>query len=80
VSKVRHSKIEVLKFIRKQGIIQVWELREQFGFTDNWCGIRLTRLKQEKLVINQIRDRWILTELGYRRLEYYDEKDNNKAG
>jgi hypothetical protein len=77
---VRHSKIEVLKYIKDKSIIEPWELREKFGFSDNWCGIRLTRLKKEKLVINQISKRWILTELGHRRLEYYAEKQNNKAG
>ena len=65
------TKREILDFIAEQGMIEVWQLRDKFGYTHESAKSKLSRLKKEGLVINMTRDRWELTEKGYKRRDYY---------
>ncbi|MBA7693164.1 hypothetical protein ES703_101740 [subsurface metagenome] len=72
--KIKATKLDVLEFIKKKGLIEIWQLRDKFNYSDESAYKRLQRLKKQGLVINMPRGSWELTEEGYRRLRYYGKR------
>ncbi len=72
--KIKATKLDVLEFIKKKGLIEIWQLRDKFNYSDESAYKRLQRLKKQGLVINMTRGSWKLTEEGYRRLRYYGKR------
>lgn len=72
--KIKATKLDVLEFIKKKGLIEIWQLRDKFNYSDESAYKRLQRLKKQGLVINMTRGSWELTEEGYRRLRYYGKR------
>ena len=68
------AKVETLGFIADKEQVQSYEIADHFGLSRHYCEIMLTRLKKQGLVINMLKNRWELTEEGYRRLEYLRAK------
>lgn len=69
--KKKASKLEILEFIEQKEIINSLDLVERFGYTLGGAGSILTWLKSQKLVINDRRGEWTLTDEGVSRLIYY---------
>jgi len=65
------SKLEVLEFINEKGVISPFDLMERFGYTRGGASSMLSWLKREKLIINDRRGEWTITDEGKRRLIYY---------
>ena len=72
--KSKATKLDVLEFIKKKGLIEIWQLRDKFNYSDESAYKRLQRLKKQGLVINMTRGSWELTEEGYRRFRYYGKR------
>ena len=72
--KIKATKLDVLEFIKKKGLIEIWQLRDKFNYSDESAYKRLQRLKKQGLVINMTRGSLELTEEGYRRLRYYGKR------
>lgn len=72
--KIRATKLDVLEFIKKKGLIEIWQLRDKFNYSDESAYKRLQRLKKQGLVINMTTGSWELTEESYRRLRYYGKR------
>lgn len=64
-------RLDLLEFIEKRELVYAYEIEEKFGYSHHSLSNTLTRLKKEGLVINMTRDRWELTEKGYKRRDYY---------
>lgn len=71
---IKASKMDVLEFIMRRSVVQVYELQGKFRYSYWGAKNRLRRLKKEGLVINMTRGSWELTEEGYRRLKYYGKR------
>jgi len=71
---IKANKLQVLEFIKERQLIWVYELVQEFGYTDRSARDRLYRLKKAGLVINMTRGCWELTEEGYRKLRYYGKR------
>ena len=67
----RATKIEVLQFIWKEGIVRYQDLMEKFGYTEGGASSMLSWLKREKLVVNDVKGEWVVTDRGVKRLLYY---------
>jgi len=65
------SKLEILEFIYEKEIVSPADLVERFGYTRLGASWMLTWLKKQRLVINERRGEWTLTDQGMRRLIYY---------
>ena len=78
VNKNQHGKLEKLKYIRDNEPIQWWQYRDYFNYTENSVHKDLWRLKKQRLIVNMPVGFWVLTESGYRRLEYHAEKQTTK--
>lgn len=65
------SKLEILEFINEKEIIGPFDLVERFGYTRDGAGSMLSWLKSQRLVINERRGEWTITDEGLRRLIYY---------
>ncbi len=52
-------------------IVTIWDLINEFEYTYGSARNRLYRLKKGKLVERLDKYNWILTNEGYRRLDYY---------
>ena len=65
------SKLEVLEFINERGVISSFDLMERFNYTRGGASAMLSWLKREKLVENDRRGEWTITDDGLRRLIYY---------
>jgi Mn-dependent DtxR family transcriptional regulator len=74
----KYTKRDILEFIRERRAIHYLELCDRFGYTPSWASRFLSELKKRKLVINMPRGQWVLTEKGFERLEYYEQKQNTK--
>ena len=72
--KIKATKLDVLEFIKKKGLIEIWQLRDKFNYSDESAYKRLQRLKKQGLVINMTRGSLELTEEAYRRLRYYGKR------
>jgi len=53
--KIKATKLDVLEFIKKKGLIEIWQLRDKFNYSDESAHKRLQRLKKQGLVINMTR-------------------------
>jgi len=71
---IKAPKVDVLEFIMRRGVVQVYELQDKFHYSYWGAKNRLRRLKKEGLVINMTRGSWELTEEGYKRLKYYGKR------
>lgn len=71
IKRIKATKLDILEFIKRHAVIERWQLREHFGFTDSYVSKRLTLLKDQSLVINMTIGKWELTEEGYRKLRFY---------
>lgn len=65
------SKLEILEFINEKEIVSPFDLVNRFGYTRLGAGSMLSWLKSQRLVINERRGEWTLTDEGVRRLIYY---------
>ena len=58
--------------------IGTWQLAAKFNYSLVAAEFRLYDLRREGLIENKAaKDKWNLTEMGYRRLEYYERKEKN---
>ena len=69
--KKKASKLEILEFIYEKEIISPSDLVNRFGYTLDGAGSMLSWLKSQRLVINERRGEWTITDEGIRRLIYY---------
>lgn len=67
----RASKLQVLEFIRDKEIIRAFDLVERFGYSEGGPNWMLWSLKKQRLIINDRRGEWTITDLGLKRLIYY---------
>ena len=74
----RADKLDILRYIKSQGYIELWQMMEHFGYSYHSAFKTLSRLKTRGLIIDMTKGQWELTEEGYRRLKYYAEI--NKEG
>jgi predicted transcriptional regulator len=65
------SKLQVLEFIWKREIVTPLDLMDNFGYSRGGASWMLTWLKKQKLVTNDRRGEWTITDDGVRRLIYY---------
>jgi len=65
------SKLEVLQFINERGVISPFDLMERFDYTRGGASSMLSWLKRDRLIINDRRGEWTITDEGMRRLIYY---------
>ncbi len=65
------SKLLVLEFISEREIVTPLDLMNRFGYSRGGAAAMLNWLKREKLVINDRRGEWTITNDGLRRLIYY---------
>ena len=63
--------MDLLKFIKKRGLVYAYEIEEKFGYSHRSISNTLTRLKKAGLIINMTRGCWELTEEGFRKLKYF---------
>jgi len=72
---MKATKLEVLKFIQKNDVIEAMDLVNEFDYTYGSAVVRIHRLEKAKLVEPLgIRDgAYCLTNEAIRRLEYYDQ-------
>lgn len=68
---IKATKLDVLKYIKSEGLVEVWQLRDHFGYSEMTVYNKLSRLKKQGLVINMTEGKWELTEEGFRRLRFY---------
>lgn len=68
------TKLDVLEFIMKRGLVWAYELKEKFGYSPESVAVRLSRLKKQGLVINMTKGCWELTVEGYKKLRYYGRR------
>ena len=47
--KIKATKLDVLEFIKKKGLIEIWQLRDKFNYSDESAYKRLQRLKKQGL-------------------------------
>jgi len=65
------SKLQVLEFIWKREIVTPLDLMNNFGYSRGGSSWMLTWLKKQRLVINDRRGEWTITDVGVGRLIYY---------
>jgi len=65
------SKLEILDFIKDKEIIAPFDLVNKFGYTLTGAKSMLSWLKSQKLVTNERKGEWTITDGGLRRLIYY---------
>lgn len=70
------TKREVLKFIAERRIITWRDLVNYFGYKPSSAKYWLWRLQKEGLIskLVAVHGKWVLTEKGFERLDYYGEK------
>ena len=71
---MKASKLDVLEWIMKKGMVWAYELAEHFGFTPHYVENLLWRLKKAGLVINMTKGCWELTEEGFGKLKYHGRR------
>ena len=71
---IKATKLDVLEFIMKRGVVQVSELQDKFTYSYWGAYMRLRHLKEQGLVVNMKRGFWELTENGFKRLRYYGKR------
>ena len=65
------AKLQVLEFIWEREIVTPLDLMNNFGYSRGGASWMLTWLKKQRLVINDRRGEWTITDEGIRRLIYY---------
>jgi len=60
-------------------IVTYLDLMERFGYSCDGASKTLSWLKKQKLVINERKGEWVLTDLGYDRLGYYSRKSRGTS-
>ena len=73
------TKLDILKFIMERKLVWAYELEEKFGYGPGSVAVRLSRLKKAGLVINMTEGCWELTEVGYSKLRYYEDKEEQEV-
>jgi predicted transcriptional regulator len=71
---VKCSKWELLKFIKKRGMVENWEIAQKYKLVLPGVSIKLIRLEKQGLVKSYGKGHWVLTVDGIRRLKLYGEK------
>ena len=75
----RATKLEILEFFYLKGMVFIYLLVEEFGYSYKSAQVRLNRLRKQGLVSNGVRGMWVLTEEGIRRLHYLRKKAGQTA-
>ena len=65
------SKLLVLELINEREIVTPLDLMNRFSYSRGGASWMLTWLKKQRLVINDRRGEWTITDDGMRRLIYY---------
>ena len=65
------TKLQVLEFIWKREIVTPFDLMDNFGYSRGGASWMLTWLKKQRLIINDRRGEWTITDVGVGRLIYY---------
>jgi uncharacterized membrane protein len=68
---IKATKLDILEFIRGRGMIEPWELRDHFGYSEKTVPKCLYRLKKQGLIIDMTKGMWELTTEGFAKLRYY---------
>ena len=69
---IKARKLEVLNLIRYKEVVAAHDLMEEFGYTYSSARCRLSRLGKEGFLHPLIvRGTWVLTDKGYRKLDYH---------
>jgi predicted transcriptional regulator len=75
---IKCSKERLLKYIREKGMVENWEIAQEYDFTEAYVRVKLNRLKKQRLVINLEPDHWELTVEGIERVKRYAKELNRK--
>jgi len=69
----RATKIEVLDFIRRKEIVTIYDLVGEYGYSYSGANKRLLSLEKLGLIskLGVERGKRVLTELGFKKLNYY---------
>jgi hypothetical protein len=74
------TKRQILAYIRAEMWVETWQVADRFNYSLVRAKFRLYALRKEGLVENRAaKDKWNLTETGYRRLEYFERKEKTKT-
>ncbi|GAI96999.1 unnamed protein product [marine sediment metagenome] len=65
------TKLELLQFIYEREVVSRFDVVEKFGYTPGGADSMLAWLKREKLVTNDRKGEWTISDDGLRRLIYY---------
>ncbi|MBU0846607.1 hypothetical protein KKH23_05405 [Patescibacteria group bacterium] len=74
VYKSRATKLDILRFIRKNDVIEIMDLVTEFGYSYGSAKVTLIRLEKRK-VVEKLGTRacaYCLSNEGTRKVEYYD--------
>jgi DNA-binding IclR family transcriptional regulator len=63
--------LDVLEFINKSEVVGATDLCNHFGYTEGGAYSTLGELKHRKLIVNDRRGEWVITDSGLSRLIYY---------
>ncbi len=69
------SQQEILEFVHLKELIEPWQLRDKFGYSDHMVRTKLSQFKKRGLMVKILEGRWILTVAGEARLKYYAKRD-----
>jgi predicted transcriptional regulator len=78
LKKVKCSKFELLKFFKKRGMVENWEISQKYNLDLKGVTIKLIRLRAQGLVKDFGKGHWVLTEDGIRRLRLYGERQEKR--
>ena len=74
----RASKIEILRYIKSQGYIELWQMMDHYGYSYRSAHKTIERLKARGLIIDMLKGQWEVTYEGEKKLAYFDELGKNK--
>ena len=76
VHELRATKLDILRFIRKNDVIGIMDLVNEFGYSYGSAKVTLIRLERAKLVekLGTLAGAYCLTNEATKKLEYYDHK------
>ena len=74
----RATKVELLEFIDRKGMVWIYQLEEYFGYGYQSALNRLHLLKKQRLATSDGKGHWVLTEEGIRRLRWLKNRQRRR--
>jgi len=68
---IKATKLELLEFINDREFIRATDLMNYFGYTRGGARSMLHWLKSQRLIINDVKEQYTITNDGMRKLIYY---------